>query len=228
MTNWFQTQLQKCTDEALVCKMATRDTEAFDELYRRYSPRMRAYFFRMLGNNEEKAQDFLQELFIKIIEKSHLFRKDARFSTWIFTIAHNMCKNEYRRLAVRKVIDYDAEVAALPESAAASLDDSIDFRALNRVIDVLLERFDARQRTSFILRFREGLSIREISDILGCSEGTTKSRLFYTTRRLTGLLKRYHPQNGAPQAGDAPADSPKKNRQHISLKQDEVHHEATR
>jgi len=77
---------------------------AFDELYNRYSKRLLVYFYRMLGRNEEKAQDFLQDFFLKLIEKPHLFSSKNRFSSWVFTVASNMCKNEYRRLKVRNQV----------------------------------------------------------------------------------------------------------------------------
>ncbi len=80
----------------------TQDTAAFDELYERYSTRLLHYFYRMLGKETEKAQDFLQDLLLKIVEKPHLFDTRQRFSTWVYTIASNMCKNEYRRLQVRQ------------------------------------------------------------------------------------------------------------------------------
>ncbi|MDP7122228.1 MAG: sigma-70 family RNA polymerase sigma factor, partial [Candidatus Marinimicrobia bacterium] len=79
-----------------------RKTSAFDELYARYSSRLFHYFYRMLGGNPEKARDFLQDIFFKIVENPDRFHTGNRFSSWVFTIAHNMCKNEYRRLDVRK------------------------------------------------------------------------------------------------------------------------------
>ncbi len=81
------------------------DTAAFDELYQRYSQRLLYYFYRMLGGDEDRAQDFLQDLFLKIIEKPNQFVSKQRFSNWIFTVTHNMCKNEYRRLSVRQVVE---------------------------------------------------------------------------------------------------------------------------
>ena len=84
--------------------IAEHDERAFDELYRRYSDRMLRYFWRMLNQDEEKSQDFLQDLMMKVVEKAHLFNADRRFSTWIYSVASNMCKNEYRSREVRKVM----------------------------------------------------------------------------------------------------------------------------
>jgi RNA polymerase sigma-70 factor (ECF subfamily) len=100
----FRKNYSEVSDEELMQNIRQGNTGAFDELYRRYNRRLLLYFYRMLGGDSEKAQDFLQDLFLKIFEKNNLFRNEARFSSWIFTVAHNMCKNEYRWLSVRKII----------------------------------------------------------------------------------------------------------------------------
>jgi RNA polymerase sigma-70 factor (ECF subfamily) len=90
------------SDEHLMEGIHHGDTDAFNELYLRYHKRLLYYFYRMLGNSSEKAQDFLQDIFVKIIDHPESFNISRKFSTWIFSVAHNMCKNEYRRLAVRR------------------------------------------------------------------------------------------------------------------------------
>ncbi len=97
-------KLKACSDEELMESVKVGEETAFDELYNRYSKRLLVYFYRMLGSNEEKAQDFLQDIFVKIIEKPHLFGSKNRFSSWVFTVANNMCKNEYRRFKVRNQV----------------------------------------------------------------------------------------------------------------------------
>jgi RNA polymerase sigma-70 factor (ECF subfamily) len=178
-------------------KIQQGKTGAFDELYRRYSQRLLLYFFRMLGRDENKAQDFLQDLFVKVIEKNHLFRPGARFSTWIFTVAHNLCKNEYRRMEVRKIMEYGVDPDTLPILSGnefLQLEKKMDFDRLKELMEKALEGLDENQRSTFILRFQEQLSVKEISEILGCSEGTTKSRLFYVTKKFAQKFKVYDPQ----------------------------------
>src|SRR6266568_4196340 len=89
------------TDEILIVRMINGDCKAFNTLYARYKDRLLYYFYRMLGNSNEKAQDFLQDIFMKLIDKAETFDSSRKFSTWIFSIAHNMCKNEYRRMVGR-------------------------------------------------------------------------------------------------------------------------------
>lgn len=194
----LRTDTDAISDEALMRRLQSDgDTAAFDTLYHRFSKRLLVYFFRMLGGDEEKAQDFLQDLFVKVIDRAHLYREGASVSTWLFTIAHNMCKNEYRRLAVRRILERLGDPEAIPGEAvtAGHAMERQDFRA-----DLLraLQRLDAAQRSAFILRYQEQRSIAEISAIMGCSEGTTKSRLFYATRKLADRLAEHHPN--APEA----------------------------
>lgn len=193
----FRKSYHEYSDEKLLQKIQQSDTAAFDELYQRYSQRLLFYFLRMLGNNQEKAEDFLQDLFVKVIDKSDLFRANARFSTWIFTIAHNMCKNEYRRMDVRKILDYDRDLDSISENPGeghSSIESKMDNDRLKALIAAALENMDDNQRSTFVLRFQENLSVREISDILGCSEGTTKSRLFYVTKKLAKKFKAFDPK----------------------------------
>jgi hypothetical protein len=96
--------IRSSSDEKLMGLLGRGDIAAFDELYDRYGGRLLRYFHRMLGRDEEKAQDFLQDIFLRIVERPELFSLDRRFSTWIFSVAHNMCKNEYRRAMVRQSI----------------------------------------------------------------------------------------------------------------------------
>ena len=75
---------------------------AFGELYDRYSRVMINYFYRMLWKDREKAEDFMHDLFTKIINKPKLYDPNRSFKTWIYSVANNMCKNEYRKQEVRK------------------------------------------------------------------------------------------------------------------------------
>ncbi|MGH7453334.1 MAG: RNA polymerase sigma factor [bacterium] len=175
--------------------------EAFDELYERYSRRMLFYFHRMLGGDHEKAQDFLQELFLKIVERPCLFNAEQRFRTWIYTVAHNMCKNEYRRLKISKIVEPAADLEAI---APASVDEeekmesALDWKRFRAALFQELAKLDESHRATFILRHQDGFSIKEISEVLGCSEGTTKSRLFYTAQKLAGQLSAFHPNANEP------------------------------
>lgn len=192
----FRKKYAKLSDEKLMECIQRADTSAFNELYDRYSRRLLHYFFRELGGDRDKAQDFLQEIFLKIVQKSELFNTEKKFSTWIFAVAYNMCKNEYRRLEVRKVVENDVDTDEAShglESEYHQAEQNVDQKTFEKALLAELEKFDDGLRSAFVLRYQQSLSIREISQILGCSEGTVKSRLFYTTRKLAAKLKAFNP-----------------------------------
>ena len=165
---------------------------AFDELYRRYSQRMLHFFYRMLGQEEEIAQDFLQELFLKLVEKPDRYDPRRRFSTWFFAVASNMVKNEYRRRAVRQgQVSLDTAHPLSPPEA----EDQLDRHTLHLHLEQAIDQLSPTHRETILLRFREEHSVKEISDIMTCSEGTVKSRLFYGLRQLARGLRAFHPAN---------------------------------
>lgn len=182
-----------CTDERLMELITQGQICGFDELYQRYSKRLLRYFFRMLGGDAERAQDLLQNLFLKIVEKPHSFRASGRFSTWIFTVANNMCKNEFRRLSVRKKIEYKDDMDLYVDNQEGSnVEKAISQNEFKKAVFEELAKLDAKKRSTFILRFQEDFSIREISEVLNCSEGTVKSRLFYTIKLLAAKLRTFN------------------------------------
>jgi RNA polymerase sigma-70 factor (ECF subfamily) len=184
----FGQTYQNLRDEDLMQRSAEGDKKAFKELFTRYQPKMYRYFFRMLGQEKELANDFTQDLFLKIIEKGSLFHPEKSFSVWIYTIAGNMIKNEYRRRGrqsqkkdwpdyfLENGLDIDLE----------QLDRPLFRIAMKKALDTL----DDKHRNCYLLRFQEELSIQEISEILDCPQGTVKSRLFYAMKKIVRLMKK--------------------------------------
>lgn len=186
----FQTN---STDEHLIKLMVSGDATAFNQLYKRYSQRLLYYFYRMLGNSNEKAQDFLQDIFIKLIDKAETFDQSRKFSTWIFSIAHNMCKNEYRRMEIRKDTDIDAYQETLSYTDELPLNEPpTDLEAFTRDLFEELNTFSEIHKTVFLLHYRENLPLKEIGQVLEISEGTVKSRLFNVRKRLSERLIKYN------------------------------------
>ncbi len=188
---------ERYSDEKLMTFLQASKPPAFEEIYRRYSRKILYYFYNMLGGDEQKAQDFVHDLFLKIIEKPELFDPGKKFSTWIFSIAGNMCKNEYRRLSVRKAYREQLPMTdhSQPESEEHSaIDRRLDLAEFKRCVMSELMKWDTGKRNIFVLRFQENLSVKEISQIVGCREGTVKSRLFYLTRKMATCLKDFNPE----------------------------------
>lgn len=173
------------SDEILMQRIAEGCDASFAQLYDRYGARMHRYFYRMLGQDAAVADDFTQELFMKIIEKKALYDPDRRFSTWFYTVAGNLVKNEYRRRSRRQGPPPGQE--GFSENFAANLDQEL----FEKQLAVALDQLDEVQRECFVLRYQEDLSLREIADIQDCPEGTVKSRLFYTIKKLSGKLRTF-------------------------------------
>ena len=165
-------------------------------IYDRYKNRLFVFFLRMLGGDQIKAQDFLQEVFLKIVEKPNLFDSNKMFSSWIFTIAYNLCKNEYCRLAVRKRIISENEIDfsdISDDNNIFKIEENIDQQNFLRLLYRELNKLDLIHRSTFLLRFQEGFTIKQISETLNYKEGTVKSRLFYTIQKLAEKLKNFNP-----------------------------------
>ena len=160
---------------------------AFSELYERFSQRLYYYFFRMLGNDKEVANDFLQDIFLKIINKPELFKPGYKFTSWIFTVAHNMCKNEYRHREVRKIISNDEN----PDQFLTdenSYEETLKKEQLITQLFTEIEYLEEDQKAILLLKYKENFSLKEISEILELPLGTIKSRLYYARVELTKKL----------------------------------------
>ena len=149
-------------------------------LYDRYSLQLLNFFYFTLHNDNDKAQDFVHDLFIKIIEKHGTFNNNQIFKPWIYRIASNMCKNEFRD---NKVIQkYNDHVISTTEPLV--LIDETE-KTLRKCINNLSQE----QRSLIVLRFKMKLAVKEIAEIYECPEGTIKSRLFYAIQELSKLYK---------------------------------------
>jgi RNA polymerase sigma-70 factor (ECF subfamily) len=184
-------------DQELMFHLQRGETSAFDELYKRYSKPLLGYFVRMLNYDKPKAQDALHDLFMKVIEKPHLFDTTKPFRTWIYTIANNNCKNHYKHTEIVKEAHQELKHTEdlLDErffvSAAAKMDATEFKKALLDVLAALSED----KKTTFILRYQEDKPIAEIAEIMDCSEGTVKSRIHYTIKILAEKLQLFNPEN---------------------------------
>lgn len=178
-------------DEELMLLVQKNDPEAFSMLYDRYAGRMVNFFYLRLGYDEPKAQDFLHDLFVKILQNPFSYAPGNNFRSWLFTLAMNMCKNEYRSQQVRE--EYRLFVKSNVTGISEENHVAIDMKLFGRELLVKLELLPVTQREVFLLRYREELSIAEISEVMGIPEGTVKSRLFHTLRILALHLKKFDP-----------------------------------
>jgi RNA polymerase sigma factor (sigma-70 family) len=182
--------IQSFSDEALMQLLSSRrSNEALTELHARYSKKVLGYFIRMFRGDIEKSQDFVQDLFLRILEKNHQFDATKRFYTWMYAIASNMCKTSFRDKSHQRIEEGNRAFEMQFEHS----DNEVDKTAFRNVLRKAIEQLEDHHRSTFILRYMEELSIKEIAEITETSEGTVKSRLFYATKKITAALKEFKP-----------------------------------
>lgn len=189
----FKKKYNQYSDEELMAFLVDGIEPAFDELYSRYADRMHAYFYKLLYQDSELAADFCQILFLKIFEKASSFNSNYQLSTWIYTIASNMVKNKYRNddkprptLFIQSTHDQSVE----PEGPK-----NIDQEIFQKRLQKALNKLEDKHRICFILRYQEEKSIKEIATILACPNGTIKSRIHYTLKKLSEELFQLNPNS---------------------------------
>ncbi|WP_420317061.1 RNA polymerase sigma factor [Ekhidna sp.] len=174
------------TDEELMVLIKKRDNQAFSILYSRYADRLCAFFYRMLWADREMAEDFVHDLFSKIINKPDQYNEAYPLKPWLFRIASNMCKNAYRKKNFENAYrEMYQEETSYEESHDLSLDEVV----LTDQVHELLDQMEEERKLIFLLRYQQELPIQTIAEMLDISEGTIKSRLFYTREKIKTSLK---------------------------------------
>ncbi len=185
-------------DEQLMIEVAKGDEHAFSLIYDRWSKPIVNYFFKMLWQDGEKAQDMMHDLFVKIINKPHQYDPKRSFKTWIYTVAYNMCKNEYRKHETRKITSNNLDENIGIKDNSFNYDMKTDTGIFNERLKEELQLMSDNHRKVFIMRMKHDLSIKEIASIMDTSEGTIKSRIFYALKKLSENLKEFNPSNISP------------------------------
>ena len=183
---------QERTDEELLAAYQQGDPGAFEALLRRHRAPLFTFLLRMLGERE-RAEDLAQETFLRIVKGAQAWEHRARFQTWLFTIARNLCVDQSRRDRFRRADSLDAQG---PDDEPAMVDSvpgreidpgrGAESARLRPVLQRALLSLPAEQREVFILREQAGVPFREIAEIQGVNENTVKSRMRYA---LEGLRK---------------------------------------
>ncbi len=176
------------SDSELINQFNNGSEQAFAELIERYQHRVYNTTFRMLGNHED-ALDMAQESFIRVYKNLGKFKGDSTFSTWLFAITANICRDELRKrerkFEVHSYSDDKNKKKTLENVKEVNNPEKISItKELSTFIQEKIEKLPPEQKTVFVLREFEGLSYREIVDVLHISMGTVKSRLSRARRTL--------------------------------------------
>lgn len=176
--------LQALDDNELVTEYLGGASQAFDVLVERYQSRLLNFVYRTVGDRE-RAEDLVQEAFVRVYRHLARFDRSKKFSTWIYTIASNLAKNELRNRARSPLVLFttlspqwdDEERPVEFEDPDAQPDEAFRRRYLREAVEQAVSKLPVHHRDVFVLRELEGRSYEEIAEITRCNLGTVKSRL---------------------------------------------------
>ena len=188
-------ELKALDDSGVVAAFLAGNKRAFGELVERYQNRLLNFIYRTTGDRE-RAEDLVQETFIRVYRHLHRFDQSKKFSTWIYTISSNLAKNELRNRSRNPLVLFqtlmknrDADQRPLEwEDNTYRPDDLFRKRHLKSQVDAAVDQLPEHHRTVFILREMEGKTYEEIAEITSTNLGTVKSRLNRARNNFAALI----------------------------------------
>jgi len=185
-------------DVHLMLRVQQGDEDAFPALFQRFGPRVLQYVRRLVGS-EARAEEITQDVFVQVFRFRDRYRPESRLSTWVFTIATNLCLNELRRPERQLRVDLwdrregdagapPAEVA-LPDPGAIDPERGAAGREMVRALEAAVAELPPKQRAALLLSRIDGMAYRDVADALGTTEGAVKALLFRATHGLRDRLR---------------------------------------
>jgi len=169
------------TDEELVARSIRGDADSFNQLILRWERPIYALAYRTIGR-EEDARDVCQETFLRAFRALPGFRGQAKFSSWLYRIALNLCRDWMRRERRAPIAQPPEDVDLMELAATVEPSESIEALVIRRDLSQIVERAMAslpeEQRTAIVLKEYHGLTFQEIADLVGCPLSTVKTRLY--------------------------------------------------
>lgn len=188
------------TDEALMIRFQQGDRAAFAVLVKKHKSPLFNFALRQI-RVRTTAEDVVQETFVRVVQNAADFKHEARFTTWLYTIARNLCIDHLRKGALRKHPSLDASSSSREDGGPTLGEQTADARAsverdataseLRVRIASAVETLPDDQREVFLMREVANLPFKEIADITGVPENTVKSRMRYALERLQAALSEY-------------------------------------
>ena len=168
------------TDEQLMAGYRDGDASAFEPLYQRYRTSLYNYLMRSCGN-KAIADELFQDSWTSLINARQTYRETAKFSTYLFRIAHNKLIDHYRRHSKAAIDSYETD---LIDNSSHSPEDTISAQQQHGKFIELLKQLPEAQRETFLLKEETGLGLEDIARITESNVETIKSRLRYAIKRL--------------------------------------------
>jgi RNA polymerase sigma-70 factor (ECF subfamily) len=190
-----RSDLKQLDDAALVAEYLAGRRLAFHELADRYHVRLLNFIYRTIGDRD-RAEDLVQETFVRVYRHLHRFDPTKKFSTWIYTIASNLAKNELRNRSRNPLVlfqaikkNWGADHRPLQwEDSSYAPDDLFRKRHLREQVERAVAELPEHHRVVFVLREMEGKTYEEISEITGVTLGTVKSRLNRARNKFAQII----------------------------------------
>jgi len=172
----------------LIERFLNGEEKSFNLLVERYKERIYLLVWRMVRNRED-ALDLSQEVFVKAYKNLKGFRHESNFYTWLYRIAVNLSLNFTRREKFKSFLSLSDLSEKL--SSGSSPSEDIERQQLSALIDRAVMKLPEKQRAVFILRHYEEMSVKEVAELLGKSEGTIKANYYQAIKKLQVSLKPY-------------------------------------
>lgn len=188
-------RLAELEDSQVVQRFLDGEERAFNELVHRYDRRLQNFVHRTIGDRE-RAEDLIQETFVRVYRHIHGFDQTRKFSTWIYTIAGNLAKNELRNRSRNPLVlfqslmkNWESDFRPLEwEDPATRPDDLYRKRFLREKVDEAVSLLPEHHRVVFVLRELHGKTYEEIAEITDCTLGTIKSRLNRARNKFARII----------------------------------------
>ena len=185
-------------DEMLVAQFQAGRQHAFDELMKRHKQKIYAYLLKSVRNCED-AEELTIEVFFKVYRALDSWQPQARFSTWLYRIAHNLAIDHHRAKSRRFTYSLDDDELSIEEPVASDLGSDparqLEEKDRSRIIRAAVDQLSPNQKAVFLLNRYQGMQIKEITEALGMAEGTVKVHLHRAMKKLKILLQPYREEN---------------------------------
>ncbi|WP_020559090.1 sigma-70 family RNA polymerase sigma factor [Thiofilum flexile] len=175
-------------DDILLAQVALGDRDAFSKLYLKYQPRLVSYCARLLNDDLAQAADIVDEAMFDVWRSAGRFEGKSKPSTWIYSITRNKLISWLRKTSEVTLGDDESLLAMI--DPADSLEDELEMSDMKQQLVRLMSQLTTEHREVLRLTYFEDKSVKEVALLLGISENTVKTRMFYARKRLAQLLEK--------------------------------------
>jgi RNA polymerase sigma-70 factor (ECF subfamily) len=194
MVNGPDVSFMTWTDEDLVARSRGGEVDSFNQLILRWERPIYAFAYRVIGR-EEDARDVCQETFLRAFRSLPGFKGQAKFSSWLYQIAMNLCRDWMRRQRRSRTVQLadgvDPAELASEQGPVESIEDLVSRRELSAAVEEAMALLPEEQRTAIVLKEYHGMTFKEIADLQECPLSTVKTRLYQGLSVLRRHLEKY-------------------------------------